>query len=116
VSYESGIDNIPRFDAHIEVHSLNKTVRVQYDSPYIKGLPTTMHILENVGGTFKETIVRKTYEDAYTLEMKELYDTLTGEKSIKTTAADAREELDIFKMILEKGEFVEATNGFKSHK
>ncbi|KAH7174156.1 oxidoreductase, partial [Fusarium flagelliforme] len=46
VSYESGLDNVPRFDAHLEVYSANKTVRLQYDTPYVKGLPVTMHIIE----------------------------------------------------------------------
>lgn len=74
VTYESGIDDIPRFDAHIEVYSLKKSSRVIYDTPYVKGLPVTLLTRENVDGTYKESIVRKTYEDPYTVEMKELYD------------------------------------------
>jgi predicted dehydrogenase len=101
VSYESGIDEVPRFDAHIEIDSTKKTVRVQYDSPYVKGLPITMHIEENVDGTFKKTMVRKTYEDTYTLEMKEFYEAVTEGKQIKTTAEDAKNELKIFQMIVQ---------------
>ncbi|KAF1977759.1 NAD(P)-binding protein [Bimuria novae-zelandiae CBS 107.79] len=48
VSYDSGIDDIPRFYAHIEVYGMAKTVKVQYDTPYVKGLPVTLHISENV--------------------------------------------------------------------
>ena len=107
---------MPRFDAHIEVYGLNKSVRVQYDSPYIKGLPTTMHIVENVDGAFKETTVRKTYEDAYTLEMKELFSMIVEGKLIRTTAADTREDLDIFKMILKNGKYLDAMKGFQNHK
>ncbi|KAJ9609299.1 hypothetical protein H2204_015564 [Knufia peltigerae] len=70
VVYESGIDNIPRFDAHLEIYSSSKVIRVQYDTPYIKGLPVTMHIVENVDGAYHETTIRKTYEDPYTLERK----------------------------------------------
>lgn len=72
VFYESGIDEIPRFDAHIEVYSPLKSVRVQYDTPFVKGLPVTMHICGNVEGTFQERLVRQTYEDPYTLEMHAL--------------------------------------------
>ncbi|KAF1961621.1 NAD(P)-binding protein [Byssothecium circinans] len=50
VLYESGIDNVPRLDLHIEVYGRNKTVRVQYDTPYDKGLPVMMYIIENVDG------------------------------------------------------------------
>lgn len=104
VSYESGIDNIPRFDAHIEVYGADKSIRVQYDSPYIKGLPTTLNIRENMDGTYKETMIRKTYEDAYTLEMKELYAVVADGKRIKTTAEDAKKDLEIFKMIMQAGQ------------
>ena len=111
VSYESGIDGIPRFDAHIEVYSTNKSVRIQYDSPYVKGLPTTMHICESVNGIYKETMVRQTYEDSYTLEMKELYALITEGKPVKTTADDAKYDLEIFKMIMEVGSKAEFMTG-----
>lgn len=105
--YESGVDNIPRFDCHIEVYSMDKSVRVQYDSPYIKGLPTTMHVRENMGdGAYKETTVRRTYEDNYTLEMKELYDVVTKGKPVKTSIQDAADDIKLFQMIMQKGEYV----------
>ncbi|RDW69227.1 hypothetical protein BP6252_08247 [Coleophoma cylindrospora] len=103
VSYESGLDGIPRFDAHIEIYGETKSVRVQYDSPYVKGLPTTMHIQENVDGAFRETMIRKTYEDNYTIEMQELYRMVVEGKAIKTTAADAKKDLEIFQMVMQAG-------------
>ena len=111
VSYESGIDKIPRFDAHIEIYSAEKSVRVQYDSPYIKGLPTTMHIAENVNGSYKETVTRQTYEDAYTLQFKELYAMVAEGKAVKTTAADAKNDLEVFKMIMQVGSKAEFMTG-----
>ena len=101
MTYESGIDEVPRFDAHIEVYSLNKSVRVSWDSPYVKGLPVTMTVRENVDGTYSETSVRKTYEDPYTLEMKELYEVVALGKQIKTTAKDAKEDLKTFQMLMQ---------------
>ncbi|KAJ5788522.1 hypothetical protein N7457_003512 [Penicillium paradoxum] len=104
VSYESGIDEVPRFDASIEVFGGNKTVKVCFDSPYVKGLPTTMHIREKLeDGSFRESLVRNTYEDAYTLEMKELYAFVVEGKPAKTTAEDARKDIEIFGMIMKAG-------------
>lgn len=100
VTYESGIDLIPRFDAHIEVYSATKTVRVQYDTPYIRGLPVTMHVVENVDGICRESTIRKTYEDPYTLEMQELYRMIVEGTPIKTTAEDAKKDLEIFRMLI----------------
>lgn len=63
-----------------------------------------MHIRENVNGAYRETMVRKTYEDAYTLEMKELFEVVTQGKKIKTTPADAMLDLEIFKMVMQAGQ------------
>jgi predicted dehydrogenase len=103
VTYESGIDNIPRFDAHLEIYSIDKSIRVQYDTPYVKGLPVTMHICEGKGGSYSETTIRKTYEDPYTTEFKRLYELVRDDKAVKTTAEDAKRDLDIFSMIMQAG-------------
>ncbi|KAM0271163.1 hypothetical protein ACHAQH_009164 [Verticillium albo-atrum] len=100
VSYESGIDNNPRFDAHLEVYSNTKSVRVQYDTPYVKGLPVTMHIAENDNGAFKETTIRKTYEDPYTHEFKVWWEAVVEGKRPKTTVEDAVQDLEIFGMAM----------------
>ncbi|CAM1508931.1 Fc.00g026700.m01.CDS01 [Cosmosporella sp. VM-42] len=80
VTFESGINAVPTFDANIEVYSEDKIVRVQYDTPYVKGLPVTMTIREKINSQtrgdafgFQERIVRRTYEDPFTREMLELY-------------------------------------------
>jgi hypothetical protein len=94
---------VPRFDAHLEVYSRDKQVTVQYDTPYVKGLPITMTVRENLDGGLRETVVRKTYEDPYTLEMKELYALATEGRPVKTTVADASQDLKIFQMIMRAG-------------
>jgi predicted dehydrogenase len=98
--YESGLDNIPRFDACIEIHGLNKTVMVTWDTPYVKGLATKMIIKENYNGEYRETLVRRSYEDPYTREFKELYEVLRNGKPIKTTPTDAREDLKLSQMLM----------------
>ncbi|XDG05190.1 hypothetical protein ABKA04_004805 [Annulohypoxylon sp. FPYF3050] len=104
VTYESGLINVPEFDAHIEVYSSDKIVRVEFDSPYVKGLPTLMVVKENIDGSgFQERKIRKTYEDAYTLEFKELYRCVVEGESPKTSAADARYDIELFRMILQAG-------------
>ncbi|CAH0051708.1 unnamed protein product [Clonostachys solani] len=103
VSYESGMDSIPRFDAHLEVYSNNKTVRVQYDTPYVKGLPVTMHIVENLDGAYKESTIRKSYEDPYTLELKAFWKLVVEGQPVKTTVADALKDIEIFGMIMKHG-------------
>ncbi|SPJ71026.1 uncharacterized protein FTOL_00754 [Fusarium torulosum] len=100
VLYESGLDNVPRFDAHLEVYSSNKTVRVQYDTPYVKGLPVTMHVAENADGVYKESTIRKSYEDPYTQEMKAFWEMVVEGKAAKTTVQDAMQDLELFAMAM----------------
>ena len=104
------------------MYSKNKHVIVQYDSPFNKGLPVTMTIKENVNGSYHERLVRKTYEDPYTLvrctwgveqivssanariqEYKALYALEVEGKPVKTTAIDAMHDLKIFQMIMRAG-------------
>ncbi|KAH6892566.1 hypothetical protein B0T10DRAFT_511230 [Thelonectria olida] len=104
VSYESGLCAVPQFDAHIEVYSPEKTVRVEFDTPYVKGLPVILTIREKVGdGGFQERKIRKTYEDPYTLEFLELYDCVVEGKTPKSSAADARRDVELFRMIMQAG-------------
>jgi hypothetical protein len=91
------------------VYSQEKIVRVNYDTPYVKGLPVTLTIREKVdngereGDGYQERTVRKTYEDPYTLEFLEFYRTVVGKLQPKTGARDARQEIDLWKMILKAG-------------
>ncbi|KAI8246169.1 hypothetical protein K4K57_009625 [Colletotrichum sp. SAR 10_99] len=102
VTYESGFSKVPQFDAHIEVYSPEKIVRVDFDTPYVKGLPVTMTIRELIGDAgFQERKVRKTYVDPYTTEFLDFYDCVVNGKQPKTSAADARNDIELFKMIIQ---------------
>ena len=47
--YETGVDDQVRFDAHLEVYGETAELRVQYDTPYIRHLPTTV-VLDRTEG------------------------------------------------------------------
>ncbi|KAK2061074.1 oxidoreductase family protein [Colletotrichum caudatum] len=102
VTYESGFSNVPQFDAHIEIYSPDKIVRVNFDTPYVKGLPVTMTIRELIGEDgFQERTVRKTYQDPYTNEFLDFYDCVVNGRNPKTSTTDARNDIELFKMILQ---------------
>lgn len=101
VAYESGVDQVARFDASIEVFGDTKTVKVCIDTPFVKGLPTTMIVKETTPESgYKESTLRRTYEDPFTLELKEVYEWIVQDKAIKTTPQDARQDLTILGMLL----------------
>lgn len=101
VTYETGSDLQGRFDAHVEVYSTRKSVKVQYDTPYIRHLPTKLFISETEGEVFKESVIRPTFTDPYTLELKYLHDVIIRNVAPKTTPEDSKDDLQIFKMILD---------------
>jgi predicted dehydrogenase len=108
VVYESGVNSVPTFDAHIEIYTQSKIVRVEYDTPYVKGLPITTIVREQVRGpngevSLKESKTRVTFEDPYTIEFKKWYECITGGRSIKTNLTDARQDVELFKMIMQAG-------------
>jgi predicted dehydrogenase len=101
VTFETGIDEQGRFDAHVEVYASRKSVKVQYDTPYIRHLPVTLHINETVGEVYTQSILRPTYTDPYTLELQSFYDVITKDLTPKTTPEDYKQDLTIFNMIID---------------
>ena len=101
VAYESGVDQVARFDAAIEVFGDSKTVKVCIDTPFVKGLPTTMIVKETLpDGSYRESTTRRTYEDPFTLELQEVYQWIVEGKSPKTSPIDARQDLEILGMLM----------------
>ncbi|GAA5872828.1 hypothetical protein JCM3774_006342 [Rhodotorula dairenensis] len=100
-TYETGIDHIADFDAHIEVIGDSKRLLLKYDTPYVKGLPVTLQIKErDENGHYTERLIRPTYEDPYTLQWQNLYAAITEGKPVKTTPQDSAQDLEIFDMIM----------------
>ncbi|MBM7571664.1 Gfo/Idh/MocA family protein [Aquibacillus albus] len=100
-SFETGVDNIIRFDAHIEVFGQNKQIKVQYDNPYIRHLPTNLIIKETIDGNYQEKVIRPTFKDPYTHELEYLYDVVTKGMIPKTTPEDYKEDLNLFRKIID---------------
>ncbi|NOU90063.1 gfo/Idh/MocA family oxidoreductase [Paenibacillus sp. LMG 31460] len=100
-TFETGMDQQGRFDAHIEVYGENKSVLIQYDTPYIRQLPTTLLISETKGDSFEESVIRPTYKDAYVCEIEYFYEVVTKGMPPKTTPEDYLQDLVIFKMMIE---------------
>jgi predicted dehydrogenase len=98
---ESGVDEQLRFDAHIEVYGVTKSIRVQYDSPYIRHLPTTLVVNETIGDAYEQRVVRPTYKDPYTHEIEYFHGVVTAGVVPKTTPEDFMEDLRLMRMIVD---------------
>ena len=99
-TFETGIDRNRRFDAHIQVYGETKEIRVQYNTPYIRHLPTLLFLNETHGEAFEERVIRPTFTDAYTVELLHFYEVVTQNAQPKTSAEDFLHDLDLFEMII----------------
>ena len=97
---ETGSDGQRRFDAHLEVLGTSRSVKVQYDTPYIRHLPTTLEIAYEDGDRHVETVIRPTFKDPYTHELEELYEVVVNGVTPKTSVEDSLEDLHLFQQII----------------
>jgi predicted dehydrogenase len=99
-TYETGIDAVPRFDSHLAIYGEHKTVTIQYDTPYIKGLPIKVIVDELVNGEAVRREILTSFEDAYTTEMIEMHGCFVEGKEIRTSAKDSLEDLKLWTMMI----------------
>jgi predicted dehydrogenase len=96
VSYETGVDDQLRFDAHLEVFGDSLSFRVQYDTPYVRHLPTTLEVERTAGDAITRTVHRPHLKDPYTHELEAFHRCLTTGVPVKTTPEDFVVDLDLF--------------------
>ncbi len=96
VCYETGVDEQVRFDAHLEVYGDYASLRVQYDTPYVRHLPTTLVLEETSGTGFRRTVSRPELKDPYTHELEYFAQVIADGTTPKTTPEDFVEDLDLF--------------------
>lgn len=99
-SLETMVDSQRRFDAHIEIYAPAKSLRIDYDTPYIRHLPTTLSVAETSGDAYRESVVRPTFTDPYTHELEQFHEAIVSGKPAKTTIEDAMEDLALFREIV----------------
>jgi predicted dehydrogenase len=96
VAYETGVDEQLRFDAHLEVYTDSAMLRVQYDTPYVRHLPTTLIVEQTVGTGLRRSVNRPHLKDPYTFELEYFHRTVMDQTTPKTTPEDFVEDLDLF--------------------
>ncbi|WP_270888804.1 Gfo/Idh/MocA family protein [Pedococcus sp. 5OH_020] len=100
VTYETGVDEQLRFDAHIEVYGETATMRVQYDTPYVRHFPTRLFLEETAGDELRTTVSRPHLKDPYTAELEYFHHAVVSGEQPKTSAEDFVEDLDLFAEII----------------
>lgn len=96
VSYETGVDEQLRFDAHLEVFGETASFRVQYDTPYVRHLPTTLEVEQTSGDAITRSVRRPHLKDPYTHEWEYFHRCVTTGERPKTSPEDFLADLQLF--------------------
>ena len=95
--YETGVDEIPRFDAHIEVYGSKQVLRVQYDTPYVRNLPIRLTVTEaNGSGGVTERSILPEWGDPFVAEWLAFADAVRDRSAPMSSPADFRYDLELF--------------------
>ncbi len=95
--FETGIDHIARFDAHLEVYGDEQVVRVQYDTPYVRNSPIRLLTMETNGqGGVSNRTSHPVWGDPFVEEWKAFYENVTKNKVPKTNPTDFAQDLELF--------------------
>jgi virulence factor len=100
--YDAVVDDLGLFDAMIEVRSNTRRVRILYDTPYIRSLPTRLEVtdagpLGPVTKTFGPL-----YGDAFSNELEIFHRHITEGTKPLTDLADSRRDLALMAEIIER--------------
>jgi predicted dehydrogenase len=95
--FSSEVDTIPRFDAHIEVFTPARIIRVEYDTAYVRGIPGRLVVTDVDDRGMARTSESLAWRDSFLLEWLAFHDNITNKKTPKTSIADARQDLLLFK-------------------
>jgi len=95
--FETGVDNIPRFDAQVEVFGEQKVLRVQYDTPYVRNLPIRVFITEANGrGGVTRIDSHPIWGDPFVAEWEALHSNVMEKRSPKSGPRDFLLDLELF--------------------
>jgi predicted dehydrogenase len=95
--FETGVDHIARFDAHLEVYGDQKILRVQYDTPYVRNLPIRLLTTEADGPSgVVDQVCHPAWGDPFVEEWKTFYENVLENKKPKTHPGDFAQDLELF--------------------
>lgn len=93
--FYTGVQNIRRFDEKLTVLSPDKTVQIDFPSPFLKSTPTMVHVWENKDGAFREDHILASYEEAFKEELIHFHDCIIGDVETRTPATEGRKDAEL---------------------
>ncbi len=99
--FETGVDQIPRFDQFIEAFGLDRVVRLRHDTPFVRHAPNWVTLLEAEGDTgWSERTVQPDWGDSFLAEWAAFHTNVTEHRMPKTSPSDFRQDLELMQEMI----------------
>ncbi|UVK38502.1 Gfo/Idh/MocA family oxidoreductase [Mesorhizobium sp. AR10] len=109
--YDAVVDDLGLFDAMIEVRSNTRRLRIIYDTPYIRSLPTRLEVTESgTAGPVTRTF-GPLYGDAFSNELETFHRHITDGTRPETDLADSRRDLALMAEIIDRMKEIAGRSG-----
>ena len=87
---------IVEFDEAIEIYQGDRKMLLEYDTPYIRYLPSKLTVSELDCGQAKTTVYGPHYHDMFANELLEFYRCVTTHDTPKCDVFDAAEDVKLY--------------------
>lgn len=95
--FETGFDQIARFDVNLEVFTPQRQVRVDFDTTFIRHQPARLTVTEaNTPTGVSTRSSYQTRQDNFILEWEYFHECLVTGRRPKTDIKDARQDIELF--------------------
>jgi len=96
--FAAGFGRIPRVDATIAVYGERRVVQVRFDTSHVRNLPVRATVTDaNSTGGVEERTIHPGWRDPFVEEWRAFHAHATGGTQPKTSPADFREDLELFR-------------------
>lgn len=93
--YEALIHNVARFDAGIDILTDRQQYLINYDTPYIRNLPTQLEIIDSTETETRTEVFGPSFEDPFRMELDAFHACVTGDAKTKTSLHDSLADLEL---------------------
>lgn len=99
--FETGVNRVAVFEAYLEVYGDARIIRVQYNTPYVRNLPTELFVTEtDAENAAVRRALHPAWNDPFVAEWRAFYESVRSGAPSKTDAADFRHDLELFAQII----------------
>jgi len=94
--FEMSVDNLARYDTYIEVAGDDRSIRVDWATPYVRNLPVKTREWRSTGNGIEERELFPGWDDPFVKEWEALHRTITAGAPNKSGPEDYRHDANLF--------------------